>query len=282
MPGLKGDWDSGNDKLNNPADVALDTAGRVYVADRWHGRIQSFNPDGSYYATLDNGGTTENQVGCPTGVALAPNGYLYVTDPCSQRVQIFDRNLLYLATMGTPGEVGSDNAHFNQPEDVAVDSRGVIYVSDRNNHRVQVFNASRAYVRTIGETGVQGEDFDHLSGPNGLTVDAADRLYVADAWNNRVQVFDKDGAYLTTIAGSWGTLTGQTRSAEGVAVAPNGDVFVADWGNHRVQKFTPSVPGWRQVNINGFGDRNARWIRVPCCRSRARCMRRVTPPESGA
>jgi PKD repeat protein len=260
VPGLKGDWDNGNDKLDNPADVALDTAGRVYVADQWHGRIQVFSPDGSYYATLDNGGAAENQVGCPTGVTLAPNGYLYVTDPCSQRVQIFDRNLLYLATMGTPGEVGSDNAHFNQPEDVVVDSRGVIYVSDRNNHRVQVFNASRAYVRTIGETGVQGEDFDHLSGPNGLTVDAADRLYIADAWNNRVQVFDKDGAYLTTIAGSWGTRTGQTRSAEGVAVAPNGDVFVADWGNHRVQKFTPGVPGWRQVNVNGFGDRNASWL----------------------
>ena len=100
VPGLKGDWDSGNDKLNNPADVALDAAGRVYVADQWHGRIQIFNPDGSYYATLDNGGTAENQVGCPTGVTLAPNGYLYVTDPCSQRVQIFDRNLLYLATHG--------------------------------------------------------------------------------------------------------------------------------------------------------------------------------------
>lgn len=254
VPGLKGDWDGGNDKLNNPGDVALDAAGRVYVADQWHGRIQIFNPDGSYYATLDNGGTTENQVGCPTGVALAPNGYLYVTDPCSQRVQIFDHNLLYLASMGTSGEAGSDNAHFNEPQDVAVDSRGVIYVSDRNNHRVQVFNASQAYVRTIGEAGVEGNDFGHLSGPNGLTVDTADRLYIADAWNNRVQVFDKDGAYLTTIAGSWGTRTGQTRSAEGVAVASNGDMFVADWGNHRVQKFAPGVPGWRQVNINGFGD----------------------------
>ena len=209
VPGLKGDWDSGNDKLDNPADVAVDAAGRVYVADQWHGRIQIFNPDGSYYATLDNGGTAENQVGCPTGVTLAPNGYLYVTDPCSQRVQIFDHNLLYLASMGTRGEAGSDNAHFNEPQDIAVDSRGVIYVSDRNNHRVQVFNASRAYVRTIGEAGVEGNDLGHLSGPNGLTVDAADRVYIADAWNNRVQVFDKDGAYLTTIAGSWGTRTGQ-------------------------------------------------------------------------
>ena len=39
-----------------------------------------------------------------------------------------------------------------------------------------------------------------------------------------------------------------------MAVAPDGDVFVADWGNHRIQKFAPGVSGWRQVNINGFGD----------------------------
>ena len=106
-------------------------------------------------------------------------------------------------------------------------------------------------------TGADGSGFDQLSGPNGLAVDAADRLYIADAWNNRVQVFDKNGAYLTTIAGSWGTRTSQTRSAEGVAVAPNGDMFVADWGNHRIQKFAAGVPGWRQVNINGFGERGS-------------------------
>ena len=35
---------------------------------------------------------------------------------------------------------------------------------------------------------------------------------------------------------------------------------MADSDNHRIQKFAPGVPGWRQVNINGFGDRNAGWL----------------------
>ena len=35
-----------------------------------------------------------------------------------------------------------------------------------------------------------------------------------------------------------------------------GNVYIADSTNHRIQKFAPGVPGWRQVNINGFGDRN--------------------------
>jgi len=85
-------------------------------------------------------------------------------------------------------------------------------------------------------------------------LDANDRLYVADEWNNRIQVFDKDGNYLTTIGGSWGSRTGQLRGAHGVAVDSAGNVYVADYSNHRIQKFAPGVPGWVQSNINGFGD----------------------------
>jgi PKD repeat protein len=50
------------------------------------------------------------------------------------------------------------------------------------------------------------------------------------------------------------------RDAGGVAVDKDGNLYVADTENHRIQKFAPGVPGWRQVNINGFGDRWATWV----------------------
>lgn len=249
--GVKGDWDSSNNRLDNPDDVALDASGRVYVADRWHGRVQVYNPDGSYYATVDN-------LDCPGGVGIGPNGYLYVADSCNHTVKIYDTSLALTATLGTPGGAGTDNAHFDWPEDVAVDSDGTIYVSDQGNHRVQVFDANRQYVRTMGETDVSGSDFAHFNNLNGLFVDANHRLYVADDWNNRVQVFDKDGNYLTTIGGNWGNQIGQFRGAHGVAVDSAGNVYVADNDNHRIQKYTPGVPGWQQMNINGFGERDNR------------------------
>jgi sugar lactone lactonase YvrE len=245
--GVKGDWDASNDRLNNPDDLALDANGRVYVADRWHGRVQIYNPDGSYYTTVSG-------LDCPGGVAIGPNGYLYVADTCNHTVKIYNTNLVLVATLGTPGESGTDNAHFNSPEDVAVDSNGTIYVSDGGNHRIQVFNANRQYVRTMGETGIWGSDFAHFNGPNNLFVDSANRLYVGDEWNHRIQVFDANGAYLTTIGGSAGPRTGQFRGARGVAVDNAGNIYVADRLNHRIQKFAPGVPGWKQVNINGFGD----------------------------
>ncbi|MBM4430452.1 MAG: hypothetical protein FJ026_08930, partial [Chloroflexi bacterium] len=108
--GVKGDWDWDNDRLNNPDDVALDASGRVYVADRWHGRVQIYNPDGSYYATVGS-------LDCPGGVAIGSNGYLYVANSCDHTVKIYNTGLVLIATLGTPGEAGTDNVHFNRPED---------------------------------------------------------------------------------------------------------------------------------------------------------------------
>lgn len=256
VAGVKGDWNDANDRLNNPADVALDAAGRVLVADRWNGRVQIFNADGSYYGTMAQPVSGGRGFNCPSGVGVAPNGDISVADACAHVVDIFDRHWRHLGALGTVDQAGADNAHFDEPEDVAVDSRGFIYVADKNNQRVQVFDANRAYVRTIGVTGENGSDFDHLGGPDGLFVDSAGRLFVADSWNNRIQVFDANGAYLATIGGSWGVRTGQFKGPSGVAVASNGDVFVADTYNHRLQKFASGVPGWVQTNVNGFGDRD--------------------------
>jgi PKD repeat protein len=237
-------------------DVALDTAGRVYVADTGNCRIQIYNPDGSYYATLGTGcGTGDYQFNWTPGLTIAPNGDIYVADTKNHRVQVFNSDRVYVATLGETGVAGSDNAHFRYPRDVEVDSTGNIYIADCDNHRVQVFNSDRVYVRTLGESGVAGEDFAHLSNPVAVTVDTVGRIYVGDHYGDRVQVFDSNGAYLTTIGGSYGSRTGQLRGSEDLAVDAAGNLYVADTENHRIQKFAPGVPGWVQSNINGFGNR---------------------------
>ncbi|MBI4492460.1 MAG: SMP-30/gluconolactonase/LRE family protein [Chloroflexi bacterium] len=248
---------SGSDSahFNEPNDVDLDAAGRAYVADSGNHRVQVFNPDGTYAATLGTGyGTGSYQFKYPNGVAVDSSGTIYVADRDNHRVQIYDSNRVYVAALGTTGLSDSDNAHFWSPWDVAVDVAGNLYVADRDNQRVQVFNSSRAYVRTIGESGVAGSDFGHLSSPYAVSVDAAGRLYVADQSGGRVQVFDTSGAYLTTIGGSGGNRTGQTRNVEGLALDSAGNLYAADRTNHRVQKYAPGVPDWVQRNLNGFGN----------------------------
>jgi streptogramin lyase len=250
LAGVKGDWIDSNFSLNNPADVALDSNGKVFVADRWHQRVQIYLTNGAYYGTISG-------LWCPGGVGIAPNNYIYIADSCQHTVQIYNTNLSLVSVLGESGVVGIDNYHFNYPQDVAIDSNGMIYVADSNNQRVQVYNSSRSYVRTMGETSLWGNGFNQFNNPMGLAVDKLNRLYVADNGNNRIQIFNSSGAYLTTIGGIWGNQTGQVQAPQKVGIDKAGNVYVADWGNHRIQKFAPGVPHWKQVNINGFGSPTA-------------------------
>ncbi len=253
-PGIPGD---DNAHFSDPKDVDIDSSERVYVADTWNHRVQVFDSTGVYQTTLGTGyGVGEYQFDGAHGVAVGPGDMVYVADIYNHRIQIYDNSLTYQATLGETGVTGSDNAHFNAPVDVHVDSTGNIYVADQDNHRVQVFNSDRNYLMTIGEAGVSGNDYGHLDSPQAVTVDNSGHVFVADQWGSRVQVFDSNGAYLTTIGVSWGSKPGEIRHTEGLAVDAGGDLYTADWANHNLKRFALGVPGWEQVNINGFGDHN--------------------------
>jgi sugar lactone lactonase YvrE len=265
--GEPGQAGSDNSHFFGPQDVAVDSAGRVYTVESWNNhRVQIFNSNGTYYATLGTGwGTGNYQFKNPSGITIDRNGNIYVADSGNHRVQIYNSSGVYVATLGVTGASGSDNSHFNQPNDVAVDSNGTIYVADEGNDRIQVFNSNLQYVRTIGGGGT-GSDFGHFDGwgPHHLAVDSQGRLYVVDSGNQRVQVFDNfanSNAYLTTIGGAWGTEPGRFSNILGIAIGPDDSVYTSEiHNNHRIQKFAPGVPGWKQVNINGFGDRRNGWI----------------------
>ncbi len=254
--GEPGQAGSDHSHFFGPVDVAVDPQGRVYVAESWgNNRVQVFDSDGHYVGTVNKGwGTGDGYLRHPDGLGIDRNGTVYVADTANHRVEIFDAQWHFIASIGETNVPGSDNNHFNEPDDVAVDSRGFIYVADKGNNRVQVFDRNRHYVRTIGLTGGSGNDFARFNGPHRLAVDELDRLYVADSWNNRIQVFDSSGNYLTTIGGRYGDGSGQFINPHGVAVDVFGAVYVADEDNNRIQKFALGVPGWAQMNINGFGD----------------------------
>jgi hypothetical protein len=253
-----GNWWAGPE-----GNLAIDAAGRIYVPDTGNHRIQVFNPNGSYFTTFGSYGNGPNQFDCPAGVAISPvNGDIFVVDRCNQRIQVYTSGFVYKTTLGVLDETGTDNRHFNWPWGVAVDASGNIYVADTENHRVQkctLSGTSYSCITFVGETGVFNDDFWHLH-PLAVAVDNAGRVYVVDEWNNRVQVFDSTGAYLTTIGGSWGARTGELRGPSGIAVDSAGNVYVTDRDNHRIQKFAPGVPGWKQVNINGFGNRDTMFV----------------------
>lgn len=249
VPGISG---SDNNHFNWPHGVATDSAGKIYVADSC--RVQIISPNGVYLNTLGTGcGTGDYEFNWASGIAVDKNGNIYVADYPNHRVEIFNNNLVFIGRIGQTGVCSAANDRLCEPIAVTVDSNGNVFVTDGGNLRVQKFNSNLHWQMTIGN-GTWGNSFDQLAWPEDIAVDSQGKIYVTDWSNNRVQIFDSTGAYLTTIGGAWGTNTSQFIGVPGVDLDSKGNVYVTDWENARIQKFAPGVPGWRQANINGFGE----------------------------
>ena len=104
------------------------------------------------------------------------------------------------------------------------------------------------------------------TGPGGIAVDGAGNIYVADTWNHRIQKFDKDGKFVT----KWGSFINLADNAvtdpnqqsmffgpRGVAIGPDGNVYVTDTGNKRIATFTPDGKFVREITSGVNADKTA-------------------------
>jgi uncharacterized protein (TIGR03663 family) len=127
------------------------------------------------------------------------------------------------------------------PKNAAAAPDGRIYVVEGRAARVTSFNPDGTLAASWGTPGAGDGQFNE---PWGIAVAPNGDVYVADTWNHRVQHFDANGTFL----GKWGRL-GDTRGSatsdpgvfwgpRAIAISPQGEVYVTDTGNKRVQVFT--------------------------------------------
>src|SRR3989337_2007894 len=96
-----GTFGTGNGQFDNPYDVAVDSAGYVYVADTYNHRIQKFTSDGVVVKAWGSYGTENGQFNYTMGLAIDNLGNIYVTDACNNRIQKFTSNGVFLETWGS-------------------------------------------------------------------------------------------------------------------------------------------------------------------------------------
>ncbi|HNO35915.1 MAG TPA: 6-bladed beta-propeller, partial [Nitrospira sp.] len=227
--------------------LAIDQQGSIFVVDNGNNRIQKFDRNGNFIILWGNFGAANANFHNPTGIACDAKGDVYVVDTNNHRVQKFDGKLGgYLMKFGSRG---NGEGQFNAPWGIAIDRvRGYIYVVDSANFRVQKFDMSGEFIMSWGSFGNGDGQFYF---PRGIAVDQADgTVYVVDMGNHRIQKFDTSTNVLPQLLTKWGGSSeaghassplaqeaGQLRSPWGIAVDGQGDVYVTDTGNHRLEKF---------------------------------------------
>jgi DNA-binding beta-propeller fold protein YncE len=117
---------------------------------------------------------------------------------------------------------------------VAVDAAGYVYVADPGNGVVHRYRHDGSWVKDFGSKALFKGDM------RGVVVDdAARRLYVANSHVGTIEVFDLDGNHVSTISGPGEGAGKFVDGARQLTVTPDGDVWAADYGSHRVQRFSP-------------------------------------------
>lgn len=192
-------------------------------------------------SAFDGGqGAAPGEFAQPVGIAVGPHGRFYVGDRNNHRVQAFARDGSFVRAWGREGtRVGE----FREPHDVAADDE-FVYVADLWNQRVQAFDGDGQPMFVI--TGSPS-----LSSPRGLAVHDR-RVYVAEAGAGRVTAWDRSGALVATYGTAGGRDLGHLVEPVDVAVAPDGDVWVVNSGNNRLERFAADgravgsipIPGW--------------------------------------
>ncbi len=134
------------------------------------------------------------------------------------------------------------------PGDAAVDSTGNIYVADTSNHRIRMISPA-GVITTIAGTGVAGFNGDglapestQLNFPTRLALGRQGDLYFSDQANHRVRKIA--GGAVQTVAGNGeegfagdggAAVTARLANPFGLAFDPAGNLYIADWSNHRIR-----------------------------------------------
>lgn len=255
--------------LRYPAQIAVDASGILYITDTQQRRLRTV--EGGIIRTMagtgtagsagDGGPASSAELFPPYGVAVNASGDIWIattTDLAASqhnRVRHVDQARTIAAVVG--GGLGNGGAAMN----ALVDPRGAtavsgagslpdLYFADGTNHVVRYVSGENAIIYVLAGTGEPGYSGDgglavnaRLRGPLDVAVDGR-TVYVADTSNNVVRRITSAGVISTIagtgvqgFAGDGGPATQARLTAPtGLALDANGNLYIADYDNHRVRR----------------------------------------------
>ena len=204
--------------------------------------------------TGDGGPATAACLTEPSGVAVDAAGNLYIGDDFRTVRRVAANGIITTIAGGVYRGYGGDggpavNATLNCPVSLAVDAMGDLLIADQSNNRIREISTTGIITTVVGN-GIAGYSGDggaataaELYSPAAVIVDGAGSLWIADSYDSVIRQVSTDGD-IATVAGSLGGYSGDGGPAldaliyapQGVALDLSGNLYIADYGNHRVRK----------------------------------------------
>lgn len=272
-----------------PFSLGIDMFGTMWIADMGASTIRRI-ADGIVTTIAGEPGVTGSidgiaisaELNHPRALAVGAGGSaVYIADTDNQVIRVLfpSGNGIYfgpyMATLaGSPGQQGTtdavaEKARFTVPAGVAVTPDYTIYVGDTGTDRIRRLTQLSSDVHSVAGTAAAAGTNDgpastaHFDGPTGVAIDAAGNVFVADTENDVIRRIGADGI-VTTVAGVPGTagfIDGIGSAARfdhptSLAFDSQGNLYVADTGNHAIRRMAPSHLVSTMIGIGAPGHRN--------------------------
>lgn len=170
----------------------------------------------------------------PLAVGESPDGSIYIADTGNGLIQVFDHNGRFKGTIGKPGGEEAKEGELSFPVGLAFDEKSNVFVTDSRSGHISVFSPKGEFLGYFGET----ESSKAVVAPTGIAY-KNNRFYVTDLDSHKIAVLDYKGDKVYEIGAGRGDGEGQLQYPNYVWVGAEGEVFVSDSNNNRVQVFGP-------------------------------------------
>ena len=250
-------------RFNGPGYLAVDASGNLYLSDQNNRTIRKVTASGDVTTLAGLPGVTGAKDGIrrearfqwPTGIAVSENGVVFVADETGIRKITPAGEVTTIAGMlgirGYAEGVGNKARFCGHLEGMAMDEHGNLFVADWSNARIRKITFD-GNVSTFAGCGIRGildgkAGKAQMSDPRGIAVGANGCIFLTDCHSHFVRMISPDGD-VRTIGGYPGIASdadgfgcdARFSLPGGIAVDPEGRLFVCDSDNNRIVQGMPN------------------------------------------
>lgn len=184
-----GDVDSDDENLafDSPADLAVDAAGNIYIADSRNQRVQVFDPEARYLRTIGRKGQGPGEFMATLSIDFDGEGRLHVLDNRQRRIQVFTPKGEVLKTISV------SNLDIYEMR-ILCSGKMAVKRNRRGPKLVTLLGPDLAPLQEFGEPFDFGEELANSVGNSwDFTIDREDNIYLCFLLQNRIEQFSPNG-----------------------------------------------------------------------------------------